>query len=73
MPRYLAYLAGRFESLGGTIDLRPVGSLAEAAREAPLVANCAGVGARDLVPDPLVRAVWGQQVIVENPGLDTFS
>ena len=72
MPRYLGYLAGRFKSLGGTIDLHPVGSLAEAAREAPLVANCTGVGARNLVPDPLVRAVRGQQVIVQNPGLDTF-
>jgi len=72
MPRYLGYLAGRFKGLGGTIDLHPVGSLAEAAREAPLVANCTGVGARNLVPDPLVRAVRGQQVIVQNPGLDTF-
>jgi len=72
MPRYLGYLAGRFERLGGTIDVRPIGSLAEAAREAALVANCPGVGARDLVPDPLVRPVRGQQVIVENPGLDTF-
>ena len=31
-----------------------------------------GVGARALVPDPSVRPVRGQHVIVENPGLDTF-
>ena len=34
--------------------------------------NCAGVGARDLVPDPALRAVRGQHVVVENPGLDEF-
>jgi D-amino-acid oxidase len=56
------------------MDLRPVGSLAEAAREAALVAalvaNCAGIGARDLVPDPLVRPVRPAGHIIENPGLD---
>jgi D-amino-acid oxidase len=34
--------------------------------------NCAGVGARDLVPDPAVRPGRGQHVVVENPGLDEF-
>ena len=72
MPRYLGYVTGQFESLGGTMELRPVGSLTEAAREAAPVANCAGVAARELVPDPLVRPARGQQVIVENPRLDTF-
>jgi D-amino-acid oxidase len=72
MPRYLQYLRRRLTDAGGEIEIRRLGSLAEAASLAPLVANCTGVGARALVPDPSVRSVRGQQVIVENPGLDTF-
>jgi D-amino-acid oxidase len=34
--------------------------------------NCAGVGARDLVPDPALQSVRGQHVVVENPGVDEF-
>jgi D-amino-acid oxidase len=72
MPRYLHHLAARVEAAGIPIELRPVESLAEAAGEAPVVVNCAGVGARDLVPDPALRSVRGQHVVVENPGLDEF-
>jgi D-amino-acid oxidase len=72
MGRYLAHLAARVEAAGIPIALRPVESLAEAASEAPVVVNCAGVGARDLVPDPALRSVRGQHVVVENPGVDEF-
>jgi D-amino-acid oxidase len=72
MPRHLDYLLERFHAAGGAIEVRPVQSLAEAADDAPLVVNCTGVGARDVVPDPAVRAVRGQHVVVENPGLDEF-
>jgi D-amino-acid oxidase len=72
MPRYLDHLAARVEAARIPIELRPVESLAEAAGEAPVVVNCTGVGARDLVPDPALRAVRGQHVVVENPGLDEF-
>jgi D-amino-acid oxidase len=72
MPRYLDHLAARLHAAGVEIELRPVASLAEAAREAPVVVNCAGLGARDLVPDPGLSAVRGQHVVVENPGLDEF-
>jgi D-amino-acid oxidase len=72
MPRYLNYLRRRLTDAGGAIEIRQLGRLAEAAAWAPLVANCPGVGARALVPDPSVRPVRGQHVIVENPGLDTF-
>jgi D-amino-acid oxidase len=70
MPRYLAYLTERFERAGGVVESRRLASLAEAAEIAPLVANCAGLGARDLVPDQSVRPVRGQHVVVENPGID---
>ena len=72
MPRYLDHLAARVEAAGIPIELRPVESLAEAAGEAPVVVNCAGVGARDLAADPALRAVRGQHLVVENPGLDEF-
>jgi D-amino-acid oxidase len=72
MPRYLGYLTGRFGAAGGRIDIAPISSLSDVAAETPLVANCTGIGARRLVPDPELHPVRGQQVIVENPGLDTF-
>jgi D-amino-acid oxidase len=72
MSRYLPYLTERLAAAGGEIHLRPVRTLVEAAQEAPLVANCTGIGARDLVPDPSVRPVRGQHVVVDNPGIDTF-
>jgi D-amino-acid oxidase len=67
MPRYLDYLV---ERLGVEIERRRLGSLAEADGE--IVVNCAGVGARDLVPDPAMRALRGQHVVVENPGIEEF-
>lgn len=72
MPRYLRYLTERFTEAGGEIATGRVESLAEAAREAPLVANCTGVGARALVGDQELHPVRGQHVVVANPGLDTF-
>ena len=49
-------------------------SLAEAAAStaAPVIVNCAGTGARDLVPDPAVIPYRGQVVMAENPGLTEF-
>jgi D-amino-acid oxidase len=72
MSRYLPYLTERFAAAGGEIQLGAVTSLVEAAREAPLLANCTGMGARDLVPDPSLRPVRGQHVVVANPGIETF-
>jgi D-amino-acid oxidase len=68
MPVYLGYLVTRFERAGGTLGLSPVTSL----DAAPLVVNCTGIGARDLVPDPGVTPVRGQVVIAENPGIEEF-
>ena len=36
---------------------------------APLVVDCAGIGARELAPDPTLTPVRGQVVIAENPGI----
>jgi D-amino-acid oxidase len=72
MPAYLGYLRSRFERAGGTLELSPVGSLAELAGAAPVVVNCSGAAAHDLVPDPAVVAVRGQVVLAANPGIEEF-
>jgi D-amino-acid oxidase len=69
MPQYLDYLTARLAAAGCTIETRRVESLAEAADAAPIVVNCTGLGARDLVGDRSVRPLFGQHVILTNPGL----
>ncbi len=70
MPVYLDYLARRLTAAGGRLELR---SLPDLAVEAPLIVNCAGLGARELASDDSVTPVRGQHVIVDNPGLEEFS
>ncbi len=70
MPTHLPWLRDRFTAAGGVVETRAVSSLAET--EAPVVVNCTGLGARELVPDPAVRPVRGQLVVVENPGVTTW-
>ncbi|MEU3853702.1 FAD-dependent oxidoreductase [Streptomyces sp. NPDC029554] len=70
MPAHLAWLRERLAAAGGVVEARAVSSLAEA--DAPVVVNCTGLAARELVPDPSVRPVRGQLVVVENPGIDTW-
>jgi D-amino-acid oxidase len=71
MPAYLGYLAGRLKAAGGVLEVgAPVTSLRSLA--APLIVNCTGIGARDLVPDPAVVPLRGQVVIVANPGIEEF-
>lgn len=72
MPVYLRYLADRLTRAGGRVRQRAVTALDEAVAAAPVVVNCTGLGARSLVPDPLVRPVQGQLVAVENPGIDRW-
>jgi D-amino-acid oxidase len=72
MPVYLRYLRGMLEERGGTVEQRRISSLTEAAAEAPVVANCTGMGARELVPDKSLRPIRGELVVVRNPGITTF-
>ena len=72
MPVYLDYLRARFERAGGRLEVAAVPSLAGLAGLAPVVVNCSGARARDLVPDPAVVPVRGQVVIAANPGLEEF-
>jgi D-amino-acid oxidase len=71
MPVYLEYLAERFRLAGGIIETGTVTSLRDL-DDAPLIVNCTGTGARDLVPDEQVVPVRGQVVVAANPGIDEF-
>ncbi len=69
MPHYLDYLSRRLAAAGCEIELRPVRSLTEAADAAPIVVNCAGLGAGALAGDDTLRPVFGQHVVLANPGV----
>lgn len=70
MPRYLAWLVERLTARGVTITEARLASLRDAHDpRGDLVVDCAGVGARTLVPDPTVVAVGGQVVVVRAPSV----
>ncbi|GGR10607.1 amino acid oxidase [Streptomyces pilosus] len=71
MAVHLPWLRERLLAAGGTVEARTVADLAQG--DAPVVVNCTGLGARELVPDPSVRPVRGQLVVVENPGIVTWT
>lgn len=67
MSVYLGYLQHRFTSAGGTILAHGISSLDEAFRECPVVVNCTGLGARQLVGDLLLYASRGQVIRIRRP------
>ena len=72
MARYMRHLVVRATDLGIDIERRSVASLADATREAPIVVNCSGLGARDLAADDEVTPLRGPYIVASNPGIDTF-
>lgn len=70
MAVHLPWLRERLRRAGGSVEERTATGPAEAA--APVVVNCTGLGARELVGDLSVRPQRGQLVVVENPGIDTW-
>jgi D-amino-acid oxidase len=72
MPPYLQWLEQRLTAAGGELVLGRIKALTDGFAEAPLVVNCSGVGARELVPDDTVEPVRGQLVAVRNPGRQDF-
>ncbi|GIF20686.1 D-amino-acid oxidase [Actinoplanes tereljensis] len=71
MPPYLAQLELLVRELGGEFEFGAhLSALAEA--NAPIVINCSGAGAHDLVPDPEVVPIRGQLVEIRNPGMAEF-
>jgi D-amino-acid oxidase len=68
---YLDYLSNRFVKAGGEINANVrFEKLEEVGREFDLVVNCAGIGARDLVPDVDLEPHRGQVAIVTK--IDNF-
>lgn len=70
MAAHLPWLRRRLLDAGGTIETRTVSDLGSVG--APVVVNCTGLGARELVPDVSVEPVRGQLVVVANPGIRTW-
>ncbi|HEX3589750.1 MAG TPA: FAD-dependent oxidoreductase [Pseudonocardiaceae bacterium] len=70
MPAYLDHLLGRLDAAGGTVEAGTIRTRSDVT--APVAVNCAGVAARDLVPDDTVVPVRGQHVVVANPGIEEF-
>lgn len=73
MPRYLRWLVGRVDDLGGTLTRLNLARLPEPADPGEVVVNCSGLGARLLGADRTVAPVAGQVVVVEQVGLDRFA
>ncbi|MFD7062488.1 FAD-dependent oxidoreductase [Streptomyces sp. NPDC059906] len=71
MPTYLDYLLRRLRDAEGVVEQRRLTSLSDAG-PATTIVNCAGLGARHLAPDPDLRPIRGQHVVVTNPGLTDF-
>jgi D-amino-acid oxidase len=72
MSRYLPYLLTRFRRAGGELQCGRLRRLDEGFKTAPVVVNCAGAAARELVPDRGVIPRRGQLVLVRNPGFTRF-
>jgi D-amino-acid oxidase len=64
--KYLAWLTSRLTSGGGSISRGPhYDRLEEVDSSFDLIINCAGIGARELVPDPEMEPHRGQVAIVQ--------
>ncbi len=75
MPAYLDYLLDEVLDAGGQVHLgRRLTGPADAAGyyPAPVIVNCAGIGARELMADPDLTPVRGQVLVAANPGLTEF-
>ena len=68
-PIYLERLHDQFVAAGGRLELRTVESLEELAREAPLLVNCTGVGAREVANDDSVYPIRGQTLLTDARGI----
>ena len=71
MSVHLPWLVARLEALGGSLAIATLGSLDEVLARAPVVVNCAGLGARELAGDDALLAVRGQILHLEQTGAST--
>nr|BBH91069.1 hypothetical protein KTC_58200 [Thermosporothrix sp. COM3] len=66
--RYLPYLMQVFQQEGGLITRETVTTLGDALTEYPIVINCSGLGARELVGDRDIHAGRGQTIRIKQKG-----
>jgi D-amino-acid oxidase len=72
-PLYMRYLMTRFQEAGGVIAQRDLADLTAVADEYPLIINCAGLGARELVADSALYPIRGQIMrVTPLPGLHAW-
>ncbi|HEY2102984.1 MAG TPA: FAD-dependent oxidoreductase [Chthoniobacterales bacterium] len=62
--RYLDYLRRRFTRAGGRIEVVQLKKIEDVSHGFKVIVNCAGIGARELTPDPGVEPHRGQVAIV---------
>jgi D-amino-acid oxidase len=72
MGRYLPFLLSRLAEHGITPEIAPALLTLEDAPASDLLVNCAGLGARELAPDPALLPIRGQVVRATNPGVTRF-
>ncbi|HKE73915.1 MAG TPA: FAD-dependent oxidoreductase [Acidimicrobiales bacterium] len=72
MGRYLPWLAAEATAAGATLAGERV-TLADLGELGPLVVDCAGLGARELVPDPSLTPVRGQVVLVDGVVIEEWT
>lgn len=69
-PIYMNYLMQQFQVWGGVIEQREVADLTAVSDPYPLIINCAGLGARELVGDATLYPIRGQIMrVTAVPGL----
>jgi D-amino-acid oxidase len=71
MDRYLPWLAAEAGAAGATLVAGSI-TAADLGELGPVVVDCAGLGARELVPDPAVVPVRGQVVVVDGVEVDEW-
>lgn len=71
-PRYMSWLLDRFKAAGGAVHQVALTSLDEALAAAPIVVNCTGLGARELIGDTELYPIRGQILRVAAPELRDF-
>jgi D-amino-acid oxidase len=72
MSVHLPWLVARLEALGGSVTVGTLARLEDALARAPVVVNCAGLGARELAGDDTLLAVRGQILHVEQTGIEEW-
>jgi D-amino-acid oxidase len=72
MLTHMDYLVARFRTAGGEIEVNRLDDLQEVTSHLPVVVNCTGIGARELLNDTDLYPVRGQQLVVTNPGITEF-